>query len=157
MDGKYFTLNELIKDRTTNPQWLANAENLLPLLDAIREEFGEPIVITSGYRSPGKNQDCNGSKTSQHLTAEAADMQPGSGSKKTKKQLFDAALKVGMAYGFDQLIWEHPGGCWVHISLVNTNWKNNPRKRQRREILTCYDPNMKKYNLVTDLAHTRFV
>ena len=43
------------------------------VLDPLREALGEPIRITSGYRSPELNRLVGGVPTSQHLKGEAAD------------------------------------------------------------------------------------
>ena len=40
---------------------------------AIREHFGKPLTITSGYRTPGHNKACGGAAYSQHLYGRAAD------------------------------------------------------------------------------------
>ena len=45
------------------------------LLQAIREHFGKPVVITSGYRTAAHNAKVGGSKSSQHLLGRAADIQ----------------------------------------------------------------------------------
>ena len=45
------------------------------LLQAIREHFGKPITITSGYRTGTHNTAVGGSKSSQHLLGNAADIQ----------------------------------------------------------------------------------
>ena len=43
-------------------------------LDALREAFGAPIRVTSGYRCPSHNKRIGGSMKSQHLNASAADI-----------------------------------------------------------------------------------
>lgn len=50
-------------------------EELVVVLQRIREHFGKPLHITSGYRTGSYNArpDVNGSKTSQHLLGRAAD------------------------------------------------------------------------------------
>jgi uncharacterized protein YcbK (DUF882 family) len=51
---------------------------LLEGLQKLREEAGQPVIITSGYRNPGHNARVGGSPTSRHLTGEAADIRiPG--------------------------------------------------------------------------------
>jgi hypothetical protein len=44
--------------------------------DQIREAFGHPLRVVSGYRCPGYNASIGGVKTSQHLTASALDIRP---------------------------------------------------------------------------------
>ncbi len=43
------------------------------LLQCIREHFGKPVHITSGYRTAAHNAAVGGSKSSQHLLGRAAD------------------------------------------------------------------------------------
>ena len=52
--------------------------NLLGLavgvLQPIRERWGAPIVVLSGYRTPAWNKRVGGAKASTHMTAEGADI-----------------------------------------------------------------------------------
>ena len=48
-------------------------EGLVVLLQCIREHFGKPVTITSGYRTAAHNRAVGGSKSSQHLLGRAAD------------------------------------------------------------------------------------
>ena len=48
-------------------------EGLVVLLQCIREHFGKPVYITSGYRTAAHNAAVGGSKSSQHLLGRAAD------------------------------------------------------------------------------------
>lgn len=48
---------------------------LVQVLQAIRDHFGAPVVITSGYRTASHNARVGGSKSSQHLLGRAADIQ----------------------------------------------------------------------------------
>lgn len=47
--------------------------NLVKLLDVMREHFGQPITITSGYRCPAYNKQVGGISGSQHTLGNAAD------------------------------------------------------------------------------------
>ena len=44
------------------------------VLEPLREDLGQPVHVTSGYRSREVNEEVNGSKTSQHMQGEAADI-----------------------------------------------------------------------------------
>ena len=48
-------------------------EGLVVLLQCIREHFGKPVTITSGYRTASHNTKVGGSRSSQHLLGRAAD------------------------------------------------------------------------------------
>ena len=48
--------------------------DLMYKLDRAREYYDNPIIITSGYRTPEKNHQVNGVSNSAHLTGKAADI-----------------------------------------------------------------------------------
>ena len=50
-------------------------DELVVLLQCIREHFGKAVVITSGYRTATHNTAVGGAKSSQHLLGRAADIQ----------------------------------------------------------------------------------
>ena len=50
-------------------------ETLTVVRQCIREQFGKPVVITSGYRTAAHNAAVGGAKSSQHLLGRAADIQ----------------------------------------------------------------------------------
>ena len=129
---KYFTLEELCATKTglTNiPTWRA-VENLKALvnnvLDPIRESWGKPIIVTSGFRCKAVNDKVGGVATSQHTKGEAADIDIGT--PEQNKELFDFIRKSGII--FDQILLENNGN-WVHLSYnINKN---------RRQILCISD------------------
>lgn len=49
-------------------------EALTVVLQCIREHFGKPVTITSGYRTAAHNATVGGAKSSQHLLGRAADI-----------------------------------------------------------------------------------
>jgi D-alanyl-D-alanine dipeptidase len=102
------------------------AENVF---EPIRKHFGKPIHISSGYRSDALNKAIGGSKTSQHCTGEAIDIDmDGSSHGITNKMVFDY-IKDNL--NFDQLIWEFGTASnpdWVHVSYESTD-------KQRKQIL----------------------
>ena len=86
-------------------------------LDPIREKFGKPITVTSGYRCEKLNKLVGGKPNSQHLKGQAADL-VGDTNAKTK-EIFEIAKQLG---NFDQLLFERnsKGSIWVHISYKDS-------------------------------------
>lgn len=101
---------------------------LAKMLEVIRAIFNLPLHINSAYRSPKLNAAVNGSKTSQHLVSEAADLRAPNGH--TNKELFEGIKKLveTKKLNIGQLIWEYgtkDEPAWVHVSLPRTNGKPN--------------------------------
>jgi len=74
---KNFTREEFdCNDGTKVPEkYMCNLQLLANNLQVLRDEIGEPVLITgSGYRTPSWNKKVGGAKHSQHLTASAADI-----------------------------------------------------------------------------------
>lgn len=86
----------------------ALAENVL---DPLREWYGKPIYVNSGYRNPQLNRLVGGAPSSQHMKGEAADITAGS--KAENKKLFDY-IKSNLP--FDQVI-DEKDYSWVHVSF----------------------------------------
>jgi hypothetical protein len=114
---KYFTLKELTATGTGAPNvpGAAEVENLTnlvdKLLDPVREQWGKPIRVNSGFRSIAVNLAVGGATTSQHLKGEAADITTGN--KEDNKKLFNM---ISAGYTFDQLI-DESDYSWIHVSL----------------------------------------
>ncbi|RLQ87997.1 D-Ala-D-Ala carboxypeptidase family metallohydrolase [Notoacmeibacter ruber] len=49
--------------------------SLVRVLNQVESKFGRPVVVTSGYRSPQRNQRASGAKKSLHMFCAAADIQ----------------------------------------------------------------------------------
>ncbi len=62
-----------------NPHEIAALRQLAEnVLQPIRDHFGKPVVINSGFRSPRVNHQIGGAASSQHTRGEAADIEiPG--------------------------------------------------------------------------------
>lgn len=129
---KYFSLKELTESDTATRKGIDNTPdaivkaNLTALvanvLDPLREAYGKPIVVNSGYRCEKLNKLVGGAKKSQHLTGQAADIRSVSRSVAENKKIFNLIVKLGLPY--DQLIDEY--GCkWVHVSY---NMKGNRKQ-----------------------------
>ena len=83
------------------------------VLDPLREAYGRPIIVTSGYRCEQLNKLLGGSASSQHKKGEAADIKTIEDTPEENKKLFDLIVKLGLP--FDQLINEY-NYDWVHVS-----------------------------------------
>jgi len=129
--SKHFTFEELTVSDAAARRGIPNVpeqeefENLQYLavkLEEVRQLLGEPMLISSGYRSPDTNFIIGGSKNSQHMKGQAVDfICPAVGDPYEICSIID---RSGILY--DQLIHEY--GRWVHISFV--------KEKPRREVLT---------------------
>ena len=121
---KYFTVNELCKSSTATKKGIANVPsaeeraNLEALienvLDPLREAWGKPIIVNSGFRCERLNKAVGGAAGSQHKTGEAADIEAVTRDPADNRRLFELVIKLGLP--FDQMINEF-GYDWVHISF----------------------------------------
>ena len=124
---KYFTISELCASATAQREGIDNrptesAYHLLhvlvdQLLDPIREAWGEPIVVSSGYRCKELNALVGGAQHSHHLLGCAADLIAGS--KADHQRLFQLIQQMQQEgrIKFTQLIAED-NYRWLHISYV---------------------------------------
>lgn len=137
MLGKYFSLEEMTKSQTAIRRGIDNIpsdqelENLVELvknvLDPIREHFGKPVTVNSGYRGKKLNSAIKGSKNSQHCKGQAADIEIIGVSN------YELACWIRDNMDFDQLILEFhnrkvPDSGWVHVS-----W-NSPKKNRKQTL-----------------------
>lgn len=117
---KYFSIKEMTKSNTATAKGIDNTpdqtvtNNLTKLIEAVldplREWYGKPIIVNSGYRCEALNKAIGGAKSSQHMLGEAADITVGS--KEENEKLFNY-IKDNLE--FDQLINESDFS-WVHVS-----------------------------------------
>ena len=130
-----FKFTEFTKSNTASAKGIDNVpkdltvfDNLMALivnvLQPLREAYGKPIIIGSGYRCKALNKAVGGVENSQHMKGEAADLQTGS--TKGNKELMQLAKRLKLP--FDQMINEKPdkdgNPSWVHIS-----YRPNPRRQ----------------------------
>jgi hypothetical protein len=87
--SRNFSYREFERSATADAHMICNVIRTFEVRDAIyelveevlqplRDEIGEPIDISSGYRCPELNRIVGGVATSQHVKGEAADIHTGS-------------------------------------------------------------------------------
>lgn len=120
--SKNFSLAELTKtqvrnvDNTPNQTQLNNIILLVKnVLQPLRDLIGKPINVNSCFRSEKVNTAIKGSKTSQHVSGEAVDLEVNTMSN------YDLAKIIIANFKFDQIILEFaskddPRAGWVHVS-----------------------------------------
>lgn len=151
--SKNFTLREMTRSQTATRKGIDNKPsgiheaNLILLcqhiLQPLRDYYGRPLRITSGYRSPELCLAIGSSVNSQHAKGQAADFEiPGVSNK-------DLAEYIRDNLSFDQLILEFfspsdPNSGWVHCSFNN-------KVENRKQFLRAYKDNGKtKYEMYDD-------
>ena len=118
---RHFTIKELVRSDTATrlginnmpPASAVKALNALVdnVLDPLRDAWGGPIHVNSGYRCPRLNRIVGGTPGSQHQRGEAADITVGSPARNRRL----LALIKRLDLPVDQCIDEK--GCrWIHVS-----------------------------------------
>lgn len=132
--SQHFTQAELIAsnkatqlgiDNAPNEEVAANLENLALMLEGVRASLGNPVTVTSGYRSPALNKAVGGVASSDHVKGCAADILcPAFGTPKEVARHLAARVDE---LGIGQVIYEALGGkAWTHVSINPTS---NPVNR----------------------------
>ena len=135
--SKNFSLEELTFSITANNHGIDNTPNAevkaalkrlaVEVLQPIREAWGQPIVVTSGYRCPKLNAAVGGVKGSQHLLGQAADIKAANPADNGKLHACIKRLVQQKKINVGQLIWEYGSKTcpkWVHVSLPRVGKPN---------------------------------
>jgi zinc D-Ala-D-Ala carboxypeptidase len=104
----------------------------------IRDHFGVPIKVTSGFRSEALNKKIGGSKSSDHMKGCAIDIDMDGTPDITNAQVFNF-IKDNLT--FRQLIWEFGNDDnpdWVHVSYVKGDNKKQILKAIKKGNKTIY-------------------
>ena len=104
------------------------------MLDPLRERFGKPIVVNSGYRCPTHNREVGGVGTSQHLRGEAADISVRRGDYASEDEWGLANQRLAALIrekgDFDQLIlYQRKKG--IGLRFVHVSWKRTGTNRRK--------------------------
>ena len=139
------SLAEVTRSETAKRKGISNmptAEHIenfkklaINIFQPIREHFGKPILISSGYRSAELNKAIGGSLSSQHCSGEAIDIDMD-GTDITNAQIF---YYIKDNLNFDQIIWEfgtNTNPDWVHVSFA-------ANRSQRKQMLVAKKVNGK--------------
>jgi len=111
-------------DNTPSTEVISNLQELCQnVLQPIREWYGKPINVTSGYRSPKLNKAIGGSSTSDHCLGCAVDFT-------LPKEDYEKVFKwIRENLEYDQLINEF-NFQWIHVSFrISGN---------RKQVLAAY-------------------
>ena len=135
--SRNFTLEEMNKSSTAqkyniknipDADSLSNMKRLCEdILQPIRDEWKQPIIVTSGYRCPPLNKKVKGAVNSDHMYGAAADIKTDS--KQNNKLLWRTIMKLieKDKIRCRQIIDEYDFS-WIHIS-INHN-KNHYKLNQ---------------------------
>lgn len=140
----YFTLKEFVKSETADKKGIDNFPDFQEvqhldelrrvILDPMREAWGGPLVVTSGFRCPALNRAVGGVTNSAHLSGYAADIRPSDKRRTAKFILWAAGWLVDNGIRYDQCIDENvKGERWLHIAVRD----NNGRQRRQNLIINA--------------------
>lgn len=125
-----FTINELTKSSTAKRLSIDNTPNLeiknnlwrliKEVLQPIRDKWGQPIIVTSGYRCERLNKAIGGSLNSDHRFGCAADIKTVSDTREDNKRLFDLIVQMSKDKEIvcRQIIDEY-NLDWIHLGINN--------------------------------------
>lgn len=126
--SQHFTLQEMTRSATAERLMIKNVPTDMEiarlrvlccnLLEPLRNAFGAPIVVTSGFRSKALNKAVGGANNSYHTMGMAADI--AIAGRKTADKMAAYLLTLNET---DQVIYETKGAAqWLHIG-----WSYHPR------------------------------
>ena len=144
---KNFTLAEMTKSETALRHDLENTPNeqeisamkLLAekVLQPVRDHFGKGVKVNSGFRNQDVNQKVGGSRNSDHIRGQAADIEiPGIPNVELAEW-----IKDNLEY--NQLILELytpgvPDSGWVHVSYIPEDNKKQVLTATKKDGKTVY-------------------
>lgn len=153
--SKNFSLDEVIRSATATKLGIDNTpeqehlDNLQVVIDEIaqplRDHFGKPVRINSGYRSPALNEAIGGSTKSQHSKGEALDLEIDGVSN------LEVADWITDNCDYDQVILEFynpaegTNSGWVHVSC-----KANLSQNRERNLIALKDGNKTIYTITEE-------
>lgn len=126
-DGRHFKVSEFAcHDGTPYPEeWADRWALLVGMCDRIRERWGRPLTVVSGYRTPAHNaalveaDEAQGShqvaSSSEHVEGNAGDLRPETAAE--VPELLALVLEMHAAGDLPELggTADYPKSCWVHV------------------------------------------
>ena len=133
---KYFSIKELCRSRKAEELKINNTPDekikrnlelfIETVLDPIREDWGSPIIVSSGWRSKRLNQAVGGVMNSGHLYGFCADLQV-SDVRKFADFVYRWMLDHHMSW--DEMLFESSGGVtWLHLSWIGQDGKQRKKR-----------------------------
>lgn len=120
----YFDTKEFAsKDGRASPWPTVVNLQLIELCNRIREEFGKPLVVNSGYRSPEHNERVGGAKSSMHVLGQAADLAPLRKDMRDIAKLWRICNKLNPNGG----VGYYDGFCHVDCRGYAARWDNRSK------------------------------
>ena len=122
------------------PEARQNIEALVAnVLDPLREAYGKPIYVNSGYRCEKHNEVVGGVPRSQHMVGQAADISLRLTAYGLQEELMKLARIIKEQGRFDQLI--------IYPTFLHVSYKRNGVNRHKvlrktatgYEVLRCLD------------------
>lgn len=106
-------------------------EKLVRILQKARDNFGKPIEITSGYRTPAHNQKVGGASSSYHVKGQAADIQMDGVDHKELAKFFEAQGVKGIGF------YNYVGG-FVHVDTRTRKylWQQDSKNAKYYQVST---------------------
>ena len=101
---------------------------------ANEKDDGDPIIITSAFRSPAVNRAAGGVSTSNHLTGCAADIRVAGMEEALRKAVILLDISDESGEDFDELLIERNqrGSYWIHFAV------RPPTQGNRRKVRFIY-------------------
>ena len=128
--NNYFTIKELVYSATAEKLKInnkptkeieTNLKELIDFLNPLREAWGSPIIVSSGYRCPELNKAIGGVVNSAHQYGFAVDLIPANGKMEAFKKFVVNYLIDNNCF-WDQLLREKKASTeWVHLGLYSND------------------------------------
>ena len=132
---KYFSLGEFSHsdtavslgiDNTIPKECVRNIEHLVHcVLDPLREQWGLPIRVTSGYRCPELNEEVGGVEDSWHMDGCAADISATDPERNVELMSLIRAMHLFGRFRLTEC-YLGPKAKYIHIALDRTHLDEYP-------------------------------